>query len=345
MRSRLKFMPPASLLRYSCGMTVDAIPASTTSALPLQVALHWGFSDPKCPLRMPTPLPPSLRVALTAQLGARGGVLVDGSQGLSSFHPNAALAVQAAVEILSTGTTLLIDDIAPLALRAVLIGVEGSSDAARGAALTRAYRLLPLSRDQTLLLSRNLYEQLDSALTDRARLAVSPACADDYPDLADLFDLDWKSAALRLPEVTGIPESIEPVATNELLELTHGGTQLQITARDCPVTLGRDKSCTLRFDGDVASRVHGRIEFVHDKFYFVDDSRNGTYLLTPQGEEVFLHRERLPLLGRGVISPGAPIVKQTGEVVRYSCRSSDDQTALAVSLPPLAPAADSATAN
>ncbi len=173
---------------------------------------------------------------------------------------------------------------------------------------------------------------IDRPLHERARLAASPLIVEQHPELADLFELDWKSAALKLPEVTLKPEPIETAAATERLELSHGGTRLQLLARDCPLTLGRDKTCGVHLDGDVASRVHGRIEFLHDKFYYVDDSRNGTYLLTPQGEEIFLHHERLPLLGRGVISPGAPIVKQTGEVVRYSCRSDEPAETL---MPPL----------
>lgn len=295
--------------------------------------LHLGFADPRSPLRLALTPPPPLRVALAALLGARGGHVVESPQGLSSFHTDAVTAVQAAVEALATGTVMLCDEITPTALRAVLVGVSGCDDAARAAAMTRAYRVMSLSRDQTLLLTRDLYQQLDASIKERARLAVSPALADEQADLGDLFDLDWRSASLKLSEVTGVPAQREVASAGERLELTHGGTQLRLTAQDCPFTLGRDKSCGLHLDGDVASRVHGHIEFVHDKFYFVDESRNGTYLLTPQGEEIFLHRERLPLLGRGVISPGAPIVKQSGEVVRYTCRSEDSLSALMGSLP------------
>lgn len=314
-------------------MTVDALPAPSASARSAAVALHLGFTDPHCSLRVPLPPPPQLRVALTAQIGARGGHVVEGSQGLSAFHGNVAQALQAAIDILATGSALLADETAPIAIRAVLVAVKGSSDAARGEALSRAYHLLPMTRDQTLLLCRDLYEQLDKPLKERARLSASPALADEQPELADLFDLDWKAAAQRLPQVTGIPEPLDKAYSEDRLEITHGGVQLQLAPQDCPFTLGRDKSCALQLDGDVASRVHGQIEFVHDKFYYVDDSRNGTYLLTPQGEEVFLHRERLPLLGRGVISPGAPVVKQTGEVLRYTCRSEQAPGALDSALP------------
>lgn len=321
-------------LGYSLPMTVNTNSSATAAVAPMEVALHWGFSDLKSSLRLPLPLPPALRTALTAQLLAHGGVLDGGSQGLSSFHASVAQAVQAAVAILATGTALLLDETAPLALRAVLVGVDGSGESARGAALARAGRVLPFSRDQTLLLSRNLYQQLDKALSERARLAVSPRGADQHPDLDDLFDLDWKAAALRAPEVAAFkapevtvtppaPTMTAPVSVAAQLALTYGGNHLRIASRDCPVTLGRAKSCTLHLDDDIASRRHGSIEFVQDRFYFVDDSRNGSYLMTPQGAEVFLHRERLPLLGHGVISPGTPIVKQTGKVVHYTCCGSD----------------------
>lgn len=300
------------------------------------VALHWGFSDPRSPLRTAPALPPALRIALSAQLAARGGRVVEGGQGLSSFHASSALAVQAALEILSTGVSLLADDIAPISLRAVIVRADDGSDAARAAALSRAYRLIAPIRDHRLLLTRTVWAELSTALRERARLAVQPALADEHPDLADLFDLDWQGAVLRLPDVTGIPEPAERSLVTERLELTHGGTQLRLAAADCPFTLGRDRSCSLHLDGDVASRVHARIEFAHDKFYLVDDSRNGTYLLTPQGEEVFLHRERLPLLGRGLISPGAPVVKQTGEVLRYACRSEESLDPMAAADTPMA---------
>ncbi|MES2682731.1 MAG: FHA domain-containing protein [Pseudomonadota bacterium] len=314
-------------------MSANANLAPDADPRPTAVVLHLGFTDPLSSLRVPLPPPPALRIALTAQIGARGGHVLDSTPGLSAFHGSVSQAVQAAVEALSKGTSLLVDETARVALRAVLVGTRDGSDAARAAALTRAYRLLTLSRDNTLLLTRDLYEQLDSGLRERARLVISPALADEQPELMDLFDLDWINCAPRAAQVTQIVEPLDALAGEELLELTHGGVQLRLSPQDCPFTLGRDKSCALQLDGDVASRVHGQIEFVHDKFYFVDDSRNGTYLLTPQGEEVYLHRERLPLLGRGVISPGAPIVKQTGEVVRYACRSEQSLSALAASLP------------
>ncbi|TJY65044.1 FHA domain-containing protein [Sinimarinibacterium sp. CAU 1509] len=101
----------------------------------------------------------------------------------------------------------------------------------------------------------------------------------------------------------------------------HGRPQVFRIA-DCPILLGRDKHCAVQLTSETASRTHGRIEYVHGKFQYVDDSRNGTYVLTSSGEEVRLSRDRVVLTGDGALSPGAPLDQQTGEVVRFSCHSS-----------------------
>jgi len=89
---------------------------------------------------------------------------------------------------------------------------------------------------------------------------------------------------------------------------------------DCPILIGRDKTCGVQVSGEKASRVHGRIEFEKEKFYYVDDSRNGTYVLTGGGQEILIKQEKIVLAGDGAISPGAPLAKQSGEIVRYSCK-------------------------
>jgi len=106
------------------------------------------------------------------------------------------------------------------------------------------------------------------------------------------------------------------------LTLRVRGVPTSVRSSDCPLLVGRDKSCAVLVSGDTTSRVHGRIEFEKDKFYYVDDSRNGTYVLTGSGQEILLKREKIALVGEGAISPGAPLSKQTGEVVRFSCAPS-----------------------
>ena len=101
------------------------------------------------------------------------------------------------------------------------------------------------------------------------------------------------------------------------------GVNCVLRPEDCPVLIGRDRSCGFAVSGDTASRIHGRIGWEEGLFYYADQSRNGSYVLTHAGDEQFLRPgERIWLVGEGAISPGAPVAEQTGEVVRYACSPS-----------------------
>lgn len=74
-----------------------------------------------------------------------------------------------------------------------------------------------------------------------------------------------------------------------------------------PLTrIGRHPDCDLIIFDDRCSRDHGTIERRLDRFVFVDRSMNGTYISLEGKAEVHVHRRELALLGRGVLSLGAP---------------------------------------
>lgn len=106
------------------------------------------------------------------------------------------------------------------------------------------------------------------------------------------------------------------------IALSIGGKLRVIKASECPLQVGRERTCGVVITGDMVSRVHGILGYDSGKFYYADDSRNGSFVLTASGEEVFLRGERLPLIGQGAISPGAPLAAQSGQVMRFSCTSS-----------------------
>lgn len=99
------------------------------------------------------------------------------------------------------------------------------------------------------------------------------------------------------------------------------GQDRRFRAADCPLLIGRSSDCAIQVAAEGASRQHGRIVYEKGRFYFQDDSRNGTWVLTGGGEEVALRKDRQLLTGEGALSLGAPIGRQTGEVLRFVCRS------------------------
>ena len=117
------------------------------------------------------------------------------------------------------------------------------------------------------------------------------------------------------------PLDVSDLGVFTSIKLSVRGAPRVFRAADCPILIGRDERCAVRITSDMASRIHGRIEYVHGKFYYVDDSRNGSWVLIGSGEEVKLTKDRTVLAGQGAISPGAPLSQQKGEVIRYDCQT------------------------
>ena len=105
------------------------------------------------------------------------------------------------------------------------------------------------------------------------------------------------------------------------MELRAGSRSRKLHPTDCPVSVGRSKTCGFSVNVDLASRVHGSIGFENEKFTYTDASKNGSFVTLPGGDEVHLMGERVVLAGEGYISLGAPRAKQAGDVIRYICRA------------------------
>ncbi len=56
--------------------------------------------------------------------------------------------------------------------------------------------------------------------------------------------------------------------------------------------------------GNLISRLHARIEISRNKFVLVDQSTNGTFVQTADGEEAFVRRDSVQIKGQGMIGLG-----------------------------------------
>lgn len=157
---------------------------------------------------------------------------------------------------------------------------------------------------------KNFVDQLPSGSLPAAPQALNP----------ELFLLQGANAAAVETQLAS-PLDVSDMGVFTSITLRVRGTPRVFRAADCPILIGRDERCAVRITSDTASRIHGRIEYVHGKFYYVDDSRNGSWVLAGSGDEVKLTQDRTVLAGQGAISPGAPLSQQKGEVIRYDCQT------------------------
>lgn len=91
---------------------------------------------------------------------------------------------------------------------------------------------------------------------------------------------------------------------------------------DCATfTLGRSNACDLMIDSEFVSRQHACIEFHQTNFVLIDQSTNGTYVLTDDDQETFLHHEEIILRGKGIISLGRSIAAAGSKLIYFSAES------------------------
>jgi predicted component of type VI protein secretion system len=84
------------------------------------------------------------------------------------------------------------------------------------------------------------------------------------------------------------------------------------------INIGRGNSCELIISGDLISRFHAKISVRRGKFVLTDQSTNGTFVRTLDGQNYFLRQEELTLFGSGVISLGKNVDKSRENLLYYS---------------------------
>lgn len=241
-------------------------------------------------------------------LESAGGAVVPHGDNLLACFRSANDACDAAIALMHA----LVEQgsNAPVARIVIEFGaVEIFGAEVSGAPVSRAAALIARVRPHGVLVAGELRKQLDAARNARVR----GLSADETGELL------WREGGSTQERETAMPAHPTAIGSPLLdsVRLVYKSETLHIGPARCPFTLGRDSGSGLTLAGADASRAHARIEFENGRFYLVDCSRNGTWLLTAAGDEVILRNERFPLVGRGVFAAGAPITQAGVDVLRY----------------------------
>jgi len=120
----------------------------------------------------------------------------------------------------------------------------------------------------------------------------------------ELCEILWRGETAMLttlgPILTRVPRSS--------LELTLGTAVVHQTSDTLqPIGLGRSDDCSVVVPTVSASRKHATITPRGGRFYLVDHSTNGTYVLQANGDDLVVHRDEVLLAGSGHIRLGDPL--------------------------------------
>jgi class 3 adenylate cyclase len=183
-----------------------------------------------------------------------------------------------------------------------------------GETINVAYRLTSRAKRQQSITTQRVLDRLSDRYVVRARRFDTVKVKGKYAPLV-IFDLPWQRA-----EVTRIQTDARMAGSAvQRLELHYGKEVQVVTVADSGFSIGRHSECGLVVSNPCVSRIHAQVQFVHGKFVLNDQSTNGSYVTTKDGQSTYLRREPLPLWGRGQIGLGKPVDHTGSHCLGFVC--------------------------
>jgi class 3 adenylate cyclase len=256
-----------------------------------------------------------LEILKRAVAGNRGRVIKTIGDEVMAVFDSADGAFQAAVDM-QAGTDEL------PAIGAVRLGIRIGFHAGPvleergdvfGDAVNTAARMAGLAKSGQIITSGPTVDALSAALRDATRdLDALPVKG--KLDEIRVFEVLWQDGG----ETTLMaPRGAALVPAVPTLRVEHGGKVVRMEPGKSSIVFGRDAGNDVVIADKMASRVHGRIERRRDRFYYVDQSTNGTFVTNEGDTELVIRRDQIMLRGRGRISFGHSAGDAEAEIVAF----------------------------
>jgi hypothetical protein len=183
-----------------------------------------------------------------------------------------------------------------------------------GDTINIAARMVGIAKGGQIIASEAVYERLVDPSHSMIRRFDEVKVKGKQAPLV-VYELLWQSTGITLVQHTPAVESIQ----TEALVLTYLGASIRVEQHLETFTVGRSPNNSLVVMAGSVSRHHAWIEFARGHFSVSDGSTNGTYVMTQDGETIYLRRETLPLWGHGLIGLGLDITPDADHVVAFHC--------------------------
>ena len=118
-----------------------------------------------------------------------------------------------------------------------------------------------------------------------------------------------------VPVIAGYSDS----ARGMRLRLRLGDRELVVDERASSITIGRADVNDVVVEGHLSSRLHARIVIGRSNFVLIDQSTNGTFVRTGDGEELFVRQDILQLKGEGMIGLGCLPERGSQHTIHFTC--------------------------
>jgi hypothetical protein len=118
-----------------------------------------------------------------------------------------------------------------------------------------------------------------------------------------------------VPVIVGYSDSVRDMR----LRLRFDDRELLVDERASSITIGRAEVNDVVVKGHLSSRLHARIVIGRSNFVLIDQSTNGTFVQTGDGEELFIRQDILQLKGQGMIGLGCVPEQSSQHTIHFTC--------------------------
>ena len=185
-----------------------------------------------------------------------------------------------------------------------------------GAAVHTANRMTSQAKAKQIIISGTTVERMGPEWRAQSR-QIDVATVRGRLDEVALFELLWQpdEATSMLPTIDW--ESKSKGANT--ITLTFRDSKCVVNDQKKSMNMGRADDNDLVVKGNLISRIHAKVEKRRGKFILIDQSTNGTFLETVEGEETFIRRDSTELTGEGIIGLGRVAKPGTPLAIHYLC--------------------------
>ncbi len=184
-----------------------------------------------------------------------------------------------------------------------------------GSTVHTANRMTSQAKAAQIVTTSNMVEQLSADWRTSVRQIDLAHVKGKSGEIA-LYEVLWQKEDITsmLPTINWSKERPKSTAS---MRLRYQGTEVRMEGERQSVRMGRSEDNDLVVKGTLISRLHCRVEMTRDKFMLIDQSTNGTFIVTRQGEELFVRRDSIQLTGEGVIGLGRVVQPGSPQAIHY----------------------------
>jgi len=188
-----------------------------------------------------------------------------------------------------------------------------------GAAVHTANRMTSQAKAGQIMISGVMVKRLAPEWRSSVR-QIDVALLKGKSSEEELYEVLWqKEDATSMLPALSLGGMLRDKQKTRRLRLHFQGQEVVLMDGRSSATIGRAEENDFVIKGNLISRLHARIEFTRNKFLLIDQSTNGTFVMTVNGEESFVRRDSVQLTGEGLIGLGRSPEAASTRNLRFIC--------------------------